>query len=1119
MHRSGTSLVARALNLLGMELGPPARMLAAKHDNPKGFWEYQPFVEINDAILSRMGGSWDNPPSLEQGWELAVEMEDLRELAKALVRQDFSAAPVWGWKDPRTCLTLPFWDRVVSPDCYVISLRNPIDVALSLGRSHRISFEKAAWLWVLHTAHALRLTSGKRRHLLFYEDFIHYREREFERLAVSAGLNGALNEAHVKASFSAFLDKELQHSRSSIVTTVEESRLPFVAKSFFLLLRVLVDHYLQRGSPDPELEEAVGAFAGSVLTQKLSEEGFETASQLSRQQETIDSLNIELHKSKEQIETLSDQLNEQREITTELETQTRESQWRIRGLADWVSERDEVIAELAAEHAAKGSQLDRKIFELERTSAELEQMRVELSRIGNRLTTATTELLHIKNSLGWKVLQYYGPIKYRLIKPMLKALRGGPTATASSGPELRPAIVSLPVEENREFAVAEIDSSRSVKPHTSNVDIIICVHNALEDLKRCLDSVIRCTRMPYSLILVDDGSNDETRIYLTDLAASQGAMLLRNEVAEGYTLAANKALRQSSGAYVLLLNSDTEVTPGWLDRMVACAESDPSIGMVGPLSNSATWQSIPTLFEGDDWAINTLPKAMTPADIAGSLDESSHRLYPRIPFLNGFCLMIKRDLIRHIGIFDEKTFPRGYGEENDYCLRARQAGWQLAVADDTYVFHSLSRSYSSDRRKELCKRADVALAQKHGPAIISEGVDVCRHNPVLEGIRARARVVGERCRLIEGGKARWEGKRVLLALPISVAGGGANIALHEAAAMRKMGVDLTVLNLAVMKEGFESSYRDNLIPVIYVDDPRRIPKVLRNYDAALATLYKTVAWFDPPPSTPPGFARGYYIQDFEPYFFEKGSDNYEEAWSSYTRYDDLIRIAKTEWDRDTVNREIGVDSFVGGPTVDIDLYRPRPRREPSWPDRPLRILAMIRPSTPRRSPRLTMEVLKEASQKLSDRVEIVLFGCESNDPAFRELPTDFRWRNAGLLRRSQVARLMNEIDIFVDFSEFQAQGLTAMEAMCCGAAVVAPKRGGAVTFAKNRINSLVVDSSSRAECLLAIESLITDHELRVRLQRQAIHDICDFFPESGAFNTLAALFRTPAQHYSGSQAC
>jgi GT2 family glycosyltransferase/2-polyprenyl-3-methyl-5-hydroxy-6-metoxy-1,4-benzoquinol methylase/glycosyltransferase involved in cell wall biosynthesis len=659
-----------------------------------------------------------------------------------------------------------------------------------------------------------------------------------------------------------------------------------------------------------------------------------------------------------------------------------------------------------------------------------------------------------------------------------------------------------------EIIIEQVLTPQSLVKHTASVDIIVCVHNALDDVKHCLESVIRYTGMPYSLILIDDGSGEETSKYLVEFASSQGCFRIRNEVAKGYTFAANQGLRQSQADYAILLNSDTIVTPDWLDRMVACGESDSRIGIIGPLSNTASWQSIPEISQGGDWAENILTPGFTVADMGRLVSRYSLASYPRISFLNGFCLMIKRSVILEIGYFDEDTFGAGYGEENDFCLRARKAGWQLAVADDTYVYHSQSRSYSHERRKMLCERADKALISKHGQEIVTEGVAVCRFDRIMEGVRARSQVMEMRQELIEKGKLRWEGKRVLIILPISEPGGGGNVVFQEAEAMQKMGVDVRIVNFRAYKSSFERGYPENRIPITYIDNENQIPWLLPEYDAVIATLYKSVYWLEayrPDLNLP---VRGYYVQDFEPYFFPSNSEEYKTAWDSYTLYPDLVRITKTQWNYDVVKNQIEVDCSIVGPSVNIDLYHPRRRRDAHWPQRPLRIAAMIRPSSPRRAAKLTMKVLQQISESHGNNIEIIIFGCTSDDPLFVKLPSrNFPWSNAGVLNRSQLAFLLNEIDIFVDFSTFQAMGLTAMEAMACGVAVILPEQGGATSFAKHQENCLIVNSSSEEACLQLLNRLILDEQLRSRLQRQALKDICHYFPEKAAYNTLDFLFR------------
>jgi hypothetical protein len=406
----------------------------------------------------------------------------------------------------------------------------------------------------------------------------------------------------------------------------------------------------------------------------------------------------------------------------------------------------------------------------------------------------------------------------------------------------------------------------------------------------------------------------------------------------------------------------------------------------------------------------------------------------------------------------------------------------------------------------LSKHADLALASKHEPQMILDGVVKCQTDPILAGIRARSRAMVERRQLIEAGMELWEGKRVTFILTLRSACGGGNVVLDEVGAMRRMGVDARLLNLTRNQTEFERSYPENDVPVMYVENESRLTEFMVDCDAIIATANDTVYWLKTSPADARQPVKAYYVQDFEPDFFNPLSPGFKIAWDSYTEHRDLVRFTKTEWNRDTVRNKTDVECSVVGPSVNVDLFRPRRRRDPDWPVRPLRIAAMIRPSTPRRNPKLTMEVLREFHRAHGETVEIILFGSESSDPEFLDLPRDFGWRNAGMLTRRELAFLLNEIDIFVDFSEFQAMGLTAMEAMACGAAVIVPQKGGASSFAVQERNALIVDTSSPEACLETLKRLTLDEKLRARLQQQALVDICAYHPERAAYNVLNELF-------------
>jgi GT2 family glycosyltransferase len=281
--------------------------------------------------------------------------------------------------------------------------------------------------------------------------------------------------------------------------------------------------------------------------------------------------------------------------------------------------------------------------------------------------------------------------------------------------------------------VLRIESPAARSTEATPVDVIVCVHNALDDVARCLESVERTRTEPQRLIVVDDGSDSETRHWLSAHVVSwrDDAVLVRRESAGGYTIAANEGLRRSTAPVVALLNSDTIVPAGWLAKLLAALESGPDIGLSGPLSNAAGFQSVPDIQR----MVDGLPDGKTVEDMDRLCQKLAGNTYPRVPILNGFCLMVRRSVIDRIGLFDEETFGRGYGEENDYCFRAWDAGYSAVVACDTYVFHAKSRSYTRSRRKQLIAPARAALAAKWSEERVSLASQTLEGHPWLAAMR------------------------------------------------------------------------------------------------------------------------------------------------------------------------------------------------------------------------------------------------------------------------------------------------------------------------------------------------------------------------------------------------
>lgn len=121
-------MVTELLHYCGFGLGKPEDMLPPSVDNPSGYWENGRIVGIDIELLRRFGGSWDAPPTFPANWEQSSQLDDLRQRAKAILPSEGSFA----YKDPRTCLTLPFWRDLIPDQKFVVVVRHPDEVAQSL---------------------------------------------------------------------------------------------------------------------------------------------------------------------------------------------------------------------------------------------------------------------------------------------------------------------------------------------------------------------------------------------------------------------------------------------------------------------------------------------------------------------------------------------------------------------------------------------------------------------------------------------------------------------------------------------------------------------------------------------------------------------------------------------------------------------------------------------------------------------------------------------------------------------------------------------------------------------------------------------------------------------------
>ncbi|MEE9170187.1 MAG: glycosyltransferase [bacterium] len=221
--------------------------------------------------------------------------------------------------------------------------------------------------------------------------------------------------------------------------------------------------------------------------------------------------------------------------------------------------------------------------------------------------------------------------------------------------------------------------------------IIILAFNGAEQTKRCLASIEAFTTQPHEVIIVDNGSTDETPELLRKYKTSHGNVrVITNPENLGFAPGNNQGISAASGEYVLLLNNDTVVTDGWLDGLLKAVNLHPEIGLAGPMTNYvfSSLQKVEEVNYSSEEELQTFAREFKEGN-RGSHVVTTEKLV-------GFCLLIKRAVINKIGLLDE-NFGIGNFEDDDFCLRTRLAGFEFVVAGDVFIHHEGNYSFKENK--------------------------------------------------------------------------------------------------------------------------------------------------------------------------------------------------------------------------------------------------------------------------------------------------------------------------------------------------------------------------------------------------------------------------------------
>ena len=248
MHRTGSSAITRGLSVLGVDLGENL-MPPSKNNNEKGFWEDLDIYEFNERLLLKAKSAWHSLAPLDYEALPGAAFSEERREAKALLKSKLESGRVYAFKDPRTAIILPFWQSVFEDlelkVSYVVSVRNPLESAVSLEKREGFPTIKGLLLWAKHIIEALRSTSGKPRIFVSYDNILENPEHELIRIAKAVHLPWPGDSTKALSEYrEQFLSSELRHNKAGI----EDLRRPGLTPAFIIKLYELVEAW---ASADP----------------------------------------------------------------------------------------------------------------------------------------------------------------------------------------------------------------------------------------------------------------------------------------------------------------------------------------------------------------------------------------------------------------------------------------------------------------------------------------------------------------------------------------------------------------------------------------------------------------------------------------------------------------------------------------------------------------------------------------------------------------------------------------------------------------------------------------------------------------------------------------------------
>ncbi len=391
-------MITALLQKCGLHLGSEENIMGPAEFNQMGHFENRLFQEINDKLLAHFGGSWNDVPDFPENWVYQPQMRPLIEEAKEAVKTVHDQ-PIWGWKDPRTSLLIPFWKSIVPELNFIICVRSPLEVAKSLARRDRIPENAGAQLWSQYTTAAITDTNRDSRVFVFYEDFFSTPETELKKLTGFCGLKLPKNQKPIRS----LISNQLRNHANSTHDLLNSDEINQEHKLLYFGLRSFANEAFiepnPAGSTSKNIESFLQLFSNyhaehplNLLEQKIIDKDLsiqELEGSLHRYQQAL----IQKEKIVTELQLLRPENNDIEALRNDVQAKTNQ----INHLNSVISEhksviahRDERVSALLTQQGALQNEINHLNQALQQKTAQIEAKQSELVN----LQASTSELEH-----------------------------------------------------------------------------------------------------------------------------------------------------------------------------------------------------------------------------------------------------------------------------------------------------------------------------------------------------------------------------------------------------------------------------------------------------------------------------------------------------------------------------------------------------------------------------------------------------------------------------------------------------------------------------------------------------------------------------------------------------